>query len=69
MFQEKGFWPERDASASALSAISALRKMQRQCSRMTAASHCSLPLRGRCGMIEATELMAAKAIAASTGRF
>src|SRR6266404_4015527 len=31
MFQEKGFWPERDASASALSAISALRKMQRQC--------------------------------------
>jgi branched-chain amino acid transport system substrate-binding protein len=30
---------------------------------MTAASHGSLPLRGRCGMIEATELKAAKAIA------
>ena len=55
MFQEKGFWPERDASASALSAISALRKMQRQRGRVTDPSHCSLPLRGRCGMIEATE--------------
>jgi hypothetical protein len=40
-------------------------------SRKTPAGEASrgLPLASACGMIEATELMAAKAIAAPTGRF